>query len=108
MDGVRALGIPKRSLNETGLLDSVVFTNGYLSTPTVGGLSSVNIDGGASAELSNTFIGGFNGNNVNIGATTLTQSTRVLNCTVAGVNSNSVGITLGSANGSAHWRRRHR
>lgn len=100
MDGIRALGIPKRSLNETGLLDSVVFTNGYLSTPTVGGLSSVNIDGGASAELSNTFIGGFNGNNVNIGATTLTQGTRVLNCTVAGVNSNSVGIALGSANGS--------
>ena len=100
MDGVRALGIPMRGLNETGLLEGVVFTNGFLSTPTDGLVSNVNIDGGSAAELSNSFVGGFNADNVNIGVNAPTQGTRVLNCTVAGVYANRVGISLGRANGS--------
>ena len=100
MDGVHALGTPMRCLNESGLLENVIFTNGYLATPAVGGMSNVNIEGGISATLSNSFIGGFNGNNVDIGTVALAQGTRVLNCTLAGVNTGSVGIALGGANGS--------
>lgn len=100
MDGVRALGIPKRGLNATGLLENVVFTNGYLSTPVDGVLSNVNIDGGDSIELSNTFVGGFNADVVNIGTTATTRGARVINCTLEGVNANRAGIAIGSADGS--------
>ena len=103
MDGVRARGVPKRALNVTGLVQSVVFTNGYLSAPTAGGLSAVHIDGGDSAELSNSFIGGggANASIIDVGMTAATRGTRVLNCTLAGVGAGGVGIALGSASGSA-------
>jgi len=101
MDGIRALGIPKRGLNATGVLENVVFTNGYLATPTDGVVSNVNIDGGDAVELSNSFVGGFNADNVNIGVSAATRGTRVLNCTLAGVSANRVGIAIGRADGSA-------
>ena len=102
MDGVRALGTPKCGLNETGQLEGVVFTNGYIAAPTVGGTPTVDIGGGVAAELSNSFIGGGpNGNNVNVGAAGVpTQGTRVVNCTLAGVSASSVGVALGSSSGS--------
>ena len=80
----------------------MVFTNGYIVAPTIGGTPTVDIGGGAAAELSNSFIGGGpSGNNVNVGAAgVLTQGTRVLNCTLAGVGASSMGIALGSASGS--------
>ena len=98
MDGVRALGTQMVGLNETGLLEGVVFTNGELSTPAVGGAPNVVIGGGASAVLSHSLIGSFNGTSVSIGVEAPTQGTQVLNCTLVGVG--SLGLALGSANGS--------
>ena len=98
MDGVRIRGTLMCGLSETGSLDSVVFTNGELSAP-IGGGPNVVIDGGASAMLSNSFIGGHAGNTINVGLSEVTLSTSVLNCTLH-VDSNSVGIVLGKANAS--------
>ena len=102
MDGVRALGSLQTALNATGLLEGVVFTNGELAAPGAGGAATVNIDGGAAAELSHSLIGaaGGGGGGVRIGAASATQGTRVLNCTLAGVGAGAVGIALGAASGS--------
>ena len=99
MDGVRALSTWVTGLNESGTLESVVFTNGELSTPALGGGPNVCISGGTSAVLSNSTIGAFNGDNVQIGAQA--QNTQVLNCRLAGVNAGSAGVALGSANGTS-------
>ena len=105
MDGVRALGTQLVGLNQTGQLQGVVFTNGELSAPEAGGAPNVNIEGGASAVLSHSLIGGASsGSSVAIGgvqaAASPAQGTLVLNCTLAGVGAGSVGIALGRANGS--------
>ena len=71
-----------------------------LSAPTIGGVPNVNIGGGSSATLSNSTIGAFRGNNVDVGVDFATQGTQVLNCTLAGVDTECVGIAIGSANGS--------
>jgi hypothetical protein len=44
--------------------------------------------------LSNSFIGAFNGGNVLIGAGAPAQGTQVLNCTLAGVSEDHVGVGL--------------
>ena len=99
MDGVRALNTSVVGLNETGLLEGVVFTNGEIAAPAAGGAgANVDINGGAAAELSNSLIGGFNGNSVSIGGGAL--GTKVVNCSLAGIGDNGVGVALGSANGS--------
>jgi len=103
MDGIHALGTLQIALNETGLLEGVVFTNGVLAAPAGGGgggLPTVSIEGGTSAVLSNSLIGTplQGGNSISIALQYAAQGTQVLNCTLAGVN--QVGIALGSVNGS--------
>jgi hypothetical protein len=100
MDGVRAAGTQECGLNETGLLEGIIFTNGEIAAPTIGSGPTVNIDDGISAVLSNSVIGALSGNNVNIGVTRSTQSAQVLNCTIVGVATGGVGIAIGIANGS--------
>jgi hypothetical protein len=102
MDGIHALGTLQVALNETGLLEGVVFTNGVLAAPAVGGSGpTVSIEGGAFAVLSNSFIGApLAGDGISLALQSAAQGTQVLNCTLAGVGVNRVGIALGSANGS--------
>ena len=100
MDSVRAFGTRKCSLNATGALEGVVFTNGELSAPAFGGGPTVVIDGGGAAVLANSTIGSNSGDNVDIGAGELAQGTLVANCTLAGVSTGHAGIALGRANGS--------
>ena len=71
-----------------------------LAAPAIGGKPNVIIDGGASAVLSNSSIGAFKGDNIHIGVDDVTQGTQVLNCTITGVDTNSIGIAIGASNGS--------
>ena len=91
----------ERSLSFTGTgFSNITFENGYLGSPTSGGLGNVVTDNASQVTIENSQIGNRAGSAITIGQNAESDAVSIINNTIFNISQNRSGVDLINSNGS--------